>query len=220
MKIRQVFAAASLLASVAVTPSAFAGPMTGTIGFGDGLLTNLGLPTAIVAGLTSFNPGATATVAPCTGDFGGLGCPTSGSAFSFSFGAGDQLVFTAGTFVFHVNLTPFPPPTTITPLACEDPPPPGGAQLCTDKEDFNGVGFVHDTSNTFADTVILISWALTGNCLDTNGDSLCDANWGATYSATITATGLVAQIPEPGSVALLGLGLIALGAHLRRRRLG
>lgn len=190
--------------------------MTGGIGFADGLQNNMGLPTAVVVGLTTFDPFGPSAVAPCSGDFSVLGCPTSGTAFSFSFGTPDTLVFTAGQFDFHVTLVPSPPPPTTSPLSCV-PTGIAGIQQCTDKFNFNGTGYVHDNTNTFQDTIILIGWSLTGNCIDSNGDNQCDSNWVATYATTITATGQVRQVPEPGTLALLGLGLAGVGFGLRRR---
>jgi hypothetical protein len=175
----------------------------------------MGLPGAVVVGLTSIDVFAPSAVAPCSGGFAALGCPTTGTAFDFTFGAGDQIVFTAGTFVFHVTLVPSPPPASVTPLGCV--PQAGGGQQCTDKFNFNGTGYVHDTSAAFDDTLILIGWSLTGNCIDSDSDNLCDSNWVGTYAATITATGITRQVPEPTGIALLGLGLAALGFARRRQ---
>src|SRR5689334_12160796 len=155
MGIKKFLAAASLV-TACVAPAAHGAAITGGIGFGDGLMNNMGLPTAVVVGMTSFQPFGPSAVAPCTGGFASLGCPTTGTAFSFSFGAGDQLVFTAGSFDFHVTLVPAPPPSSITPLGCV--PSGSGQQQCTDKFNFNGAGYVHDNSNTFEDTLILIGW--------------------------------------------------------------
>lgn len=215
MSIRKALAAASLI-TACVAPTAHGAAITGGIGFGDGLETNMGLPTAIVVGLTSIDVFTPTIAAPCTGGFASLGCPTGGTAFDFSFSAADQIVFSAGSFDFHVTLVPSPPPASTTALACV--PTGGGQQQCTDKFNFNGFGYVHDNSNTFQDTLILIGWSLTGNCIDSNGDSLCDSNWVATYAATITATGLVREVPEPTSLALIGLGLAGLGFARRRTR--
>ncbi|HSV18853.1 MAG TPA: PEP-CTERM sorting domain-containing protein [Casimicrobiaceae bacterium] len=217
MQLRILKMSLGALAAAWVLSPAQAAPMTGLIGFGDGLQTTLALPTTIVNGLTTidmFNQPGASTVGPCLGDFASLGCPTTGQATDFSFGNGDQIVFTAGSFVFHFLTVPNAPPVG-EPLVCV---PRGTVQQCSDKWTFNGVGYVHDTTNTFTDTLVLISFALTGNCIDSNNDNACDSNWGGNYASTITATGQTLEVPEPASMALIGLGLLALGATRRRRQ--
>jgi len=211
----KTFLATALFALVA--PLSHAAFLSGSVGFGDGLANNMGAPNAVVVGLTTFDP-ITTVVGPCTGDF--AGCSGAGAAFDFSFGAGTQLVFSEDQYTFDVLIVPslFPGPTA-TPLACDPVFPGSTAQLCTDKFNFNGRGFVHDSTGTFDDTLILVSWALTGNCLDRNGDSLCDSNWAATYSAVVTAVGVTPLIvPEPGSLALIGIAIVGAGLARRRRR--
>jgi len=212
MRFKQVLAAALLALAAPLSHAAF---ITGSVGFGDGLSNNMGAPDAVVVGLTTFNP-ITTVVGPCNGDF--AGCSGAGSAFSFTFGGGDQVVFSEDQYTFHVLVVPtlFPPSST-TPLDCDPVFPGSTAQLCTDKFNFNGRGFVHDSTGTFDDSLILVSWALTGNCLDRNGDSLCDSNWAATYSAVVTAVGGPALVPEPGSLALLGASLVGFALTRRRR---
>jgi hypothetical protein len=217
MKLKSVKMFLGAMAASCILSPVQAAPLTGVIGFGDGLEHVLNLPGAIVNGLTSidmFNGANQSLVGPCLGDFASLGCPTTGQATDFSFGAGDQLVFTAGSFEFHFTLVPTVGPNGV-PLSCTAL---GASQQCTDKWTFDGVGYVHDNNNAFDDTLILISFALTGNCIDSNKDNLCDSNWGGNYASAITATGQVRQVPEPGTLALLGLALAGVGYARRRIR--
>jgi len=217
MKLKNILVSASFAAASIAAPLASAAAMVGVIGFGDGLETVNHGTTTIVQGLTSidmFNGAGQSTVAPCLGDFSVLGCPTTGQATDFAFGAGDQLVFTAGQFSFHFTLVPIAAPTGV-PLSCT---PLGPAQQCSDKWTFNGIGYVHDNTNTFNDTLVLISFALTGNCIDINSDNQCDSTWGGTYASTITATGQTRLVPEPGTLALVGLAIAAAGFGRRKMR--
>jgi hypothetical protein len=217
MRIKQLCASAAFAAAAATAPMASGAAMTGFIGFGDGLESVQNLPNQIVQGLTTidmFNGANQSLVGPCLGDFSSLGCPTTGQATDFTFGAADQIVFTAGSFVFHFTLVPTAGPNGV-PLSCT---PLGTAQQCSDKWTFDGTGYVHDNSNAFDDTLILISFALTGNCIDSNKDNLCDSNWGGTYASSITATGQLRQVPEPGTLALAGLALAGLGFARRRKQ--
>jgi hypothetical protein len=213
MRIKQVLTAA-LLALVA--PFANAAFIEGSVGFGDGLANTMNSPTAVVVGLTTINP-ITTVVAPCTGDFSG--CSGAGTAFSFTLGAGGQIVFTEDQFTFTASIVPTAfPPSSITPLACDPVLAGSVAQLCTDKFNFNGIGVVHDNTNVLQDSLALFSWSLTGNCLDRDGNNTCDALWAGSYAAVITAVGAPGQVPEPGSLALIGLALGAAGVASRKRR--
>lgn len=213
MQLRHLKYALATAAAACVMAPAQAAPIVGTIGFADGLETVQNLPDKIVQGLNHidmFNQAGASLVAPCIGGFAVVGCPTTGQATDFSFQSGTQLVFTAGTFQFFFTLVPTAPPVGV-PLTCDT------NGLCTDKWTFNGTGYVHDTSGHFDDTVALISFSLTGNCNDTNGDHLCDTGWGGTYASTINTTGQAFQVPEPGGMALIGVGLLAVGLARRRQ---
>jgi hypothetical protein len=212
MRFKQILAVALLALTAPLAQAAF---ITGSVGFGDGLSNNMGAPDAVVVGLTTFIP-ITTSVGPCTGDF--AGCSTTGSASAFTFGGGTQQVFAEGNYTFDFSIVPTAfPPSSIVPLSCDPVFPGSTAQLCTDKFNFNGRGFVHDSTGTYDDTLVLISFALTGNCLDRNGDNLCDSNWAATYAAVATAVGTPALLPEPGSLALIGVALAGVGFARRRR---
>ena len=54
---------------------------------------------------------------------------------------------------------------------------------------------------------------------DANGDNMCDANghFGGNYGVTIIATGQLRLVPEPGTLALLGITFLGVAAARRRR---
>jgi len=214
MKIKQILAATLVAGSLFGASGVQATAITGVTGFGDGLENTLTLPGAVVAGIPffdAFNQVGGSTVAPCSGGFASIGCPTTGTVVNdFVFGAQNTLVFTAGTFDFFITLAGIN--QVDTPLTCSNI-----TKLCSDATTFAATGYVHDNSNTFVDTLALFQFGLTGDCLDINGDNKCDSSWGGNYGVTIIATGQARQIPEPGTLALLGITFLGVAAARRRR---
>jgi len=215
MKIKQILAVALVsLGSMFGTSAALAGPMSGLTGFGDGLEGTLATPTAVVAGINffdAFNGAGQSTMGPCLGDFSAISpCPQAGTAVNdFVFGAQNTLAFTGGGFDFYVTLVGIN--QVDTPLSCN-----ALTHLCSDGTTFVATGYVHDQSGTFVDTLALFQFALSGDCLDTDGDNKCNGSYGGNYGVTIIATGQPRLVPEPGTLALLGLTF--LGAAVARRR--
>jgi len=191
--------------------------MTGTTGFGDGLESTLTTPTAVVAGINFFDPFngvGQSTMGPCLGDFSAISpCPQAGTAVNdLVFGPQNTLAFTGGGFDFYVTLVGIN--QVDTPLSCS-----AITNLCSDGTTFVATGYVHDQSNTFLDTAALFQFALSGDCDDLNGDNKCDANghFGGNYGVTIIATGSARLVPEPGTLALLGITFLGVAAARRRR---
>lgn len=212
MQIKQMLTAVSLAAAAVVSPLANAGAITGAITFADGITNPNHGAMDIVASLTTFSQGAMSFATGCITFTPCNVLTPNGFTYSFAGGPG-QLVYQTGTFTFYVDsfsLIAMQPPFACTPS-------PGGGQQCQDHLTFNGTGYVHDSSGTYADTIIGLGFGVNGGCTDSDGDGKCDSNWTASYDTTITANGVLRQIPEPTTLALIGLGIAGLGLSRRRR---
>jgi hypothetical protein len=207
MRLTSLLAAGALAAAVSAPASAAF--INGGISFSNGF-DSTGTTTSIVSQLIAVNVATPNLAQGCAGDFGAGPCvPQIGNfAFDYDLSGGAQVLFSWGGFTFTVNFFGAP---TRTALSCN------ANNQCTDGLRWDGVGIV--SGNGFDPTEFLISWTATGNCTRNAGaGNVCARNVTASWAASITATGRGNLVPEPGSAALLGLGLGVLGwVSLRRK---
>jgi hypothetical protein len=184
--------------------------VTGSISFSDGFETTVAPPTgSIVSGLTSFDLEAVGAISGSNGAFVGLNNPTGAGVSDFSFAGLPSAFYTAGTFSFELFTIAN---VDSTPLSCN------AQGLCNDALTFDVAGSVSGPG--FDPTLFLGSWSANGSCL--GAGTTCQSNVTASWSSSISAVGREApppppSVPEPSTLALMGLILAGLAVATKRR---
>lgn len=166
-----------------------------------------GAPNAIVSGLTLLDVSPLALFVGAIGDLTGGG----GTAYDFNIPPAVGAVYSVGIFTFTITSVSN---VANVAFACTAVNPSTGIGQCADQRLFDFAGTVSGAG--FADTLWSGAWNAQGSCAG-NETVGCTGGKTASWSSSLTALG-ANQIPEPGSLALLGLGLGALALGRRRKQ--
>jgi hypothetical protein len=188
----------------------------------------------VLTGLGAINP--TGSYFNQQGDCAGTGATTTCTLSGAYTGATPG--YTSGTYsfltIYPSNPAPYPPIESISEQPLGFPNEdyfnyyyiPAGTNIILDLDETGGPDYViplytggsFDAGFSFAD----VSAVCGGTSLGANPCDQIDVGLvnGATYSGpvTTTVTFTAAATPEPGTITLLGSGLVALGSRLLRRR--
>jgi hypothetical protein len=209
MTLKSLLTAATAVVVVALAPLSHAGFISGdvTVNGTFSKLPDVG-SSSIVSNLGFIDVDHSATIesGTATGWFASLGADAAARANNINLDPLQPIHFTytVGDFTFLatdvLNLVRSTP-------SCTD-------NACTDALTFDIAGVVSGPG--FSTTAFTGTWSAVGSCAAL--DNKCTSNVTGNWSVYLDPPVGVAAVPEPGSVALLGLAFGVLGLVLRRRR--
>ena len=207
----------SLLAITGLSAMLFAGSasavfINGLVSLSDGFSGGLGTTTSIVSQLNVLNQANVGSAGGCTGNFATVAPTCIAAAFgvgAITLSAPGNTIYTNGIFSFAALTTPNGYSNIVrTPLTCSN-------GTCVDSLQFLISGMV--TGAGFQATQFFGTWTGNGSCIQGLGTS-CNGASSGSWSISLAAIGTPVTVPEPASIALLGLGVGLLGFVTRRRK--
>ena len=205
MKIKTISAAAAL---AMVAGSAMAVPIVGTASITGFFDTYSATPNRIVSDLNTIDVSSAALVGGTTGNFAPNGIATASDFTIAPFAPG--LIYTFNGFTFQVQSI----------ASLQRTAPTCTTQGCADALAFDIFGTVSKVG--FDNTLFQGQWTGNGSCglnTATAGDCLPNTKSGS-WSVSLSAAGQPVTIPEPSSLALVGLALAGLGLVASRKARG